>query len=49
MIEKGCSREEILRCAVSAGTASITTPGTNLFYIDKYIDIYNRIYVEHLI
>lgn len=48
MIEKGLSREEILRSSVSAGTASITTPGTNLFYIDKYREIYQRIYVEQL-
>lgn len=49
MIERGESREEILRCAVAAGTASITTPGTNLFYKDKYEEIYNRIFVEKML
>ena len=48
MIERESSREEVLRCAVAAGTASITTPGTNLFYIDKYREIYDKIYVEQL-
>lgn len=49
MIEQGKGLEEILRCAVSAGTASITTPGTNLFYKDKYQEIYDRIYVEKML
>ena len=49
MIEAGKSMEEVLRSAVAAGTASITTPGTNLFYKDKYQEIYERIYVEKLI
>lgn len=48
MTENNCSKEEILRCAVSAGTASITTPGTNLFYRDKFEEIYQKIYVEKL-
>lgn len=48
MIELGASREEILRCAVAAGTASVTTPGTNLFYRDKYQEIYDKISVEKL-
>ena len=48
MIEKGMGLDEVLRCAVAAGTASITTPGTNLFYIDKYQEIYQRIYVEQM-
>ena len=47
-IEKGSSMEEILRCAVAAGTASITTPGTNLFYKDKYEEIYNSLTVEKI-
>ena len=46
MRERGLSDEEVLRCAVAAGTASITTPGTNLFYKDKYEEIYDRISVE---
>ncbi len=48
MTENNCSKEEILRCAVAAGTASITTPGTNLFYRDKFEEIYQKIYVEKL-
>lgn len=46
--EQNAPRDEILRCAVAAGTASITTPGTNLFYKDKYEEIYKRIYVEEI-
>lgn len=46
MIEQGASDEEILRCAVAAGTASITTPGTNLFYRDKFEEIYGKIFVD---
>lgn len=46
MNERGLPDNEILRCAVAAGTASITTPGTNLFYKDKYEEIYDRISVE---
>lgn len=47
-IEQNSPRDEILRCAVAAGTASITTPGTNLFYKDKYEEIYKRIFVEEI-
>ena len=46
--ERGDSREEILRCAVAAGTASVMTPGTNLFYKDKFLEIYDRIKVEKI-
>lgn len=35
--------EEILRRAVAAGTAAVTTSGTNLFYKDKYQEIYNKV------
>jgi fructose-1-phosphate kinase PfkB-like protein len=49
MIERGESPEQILRSAVAAGTASISTPGTNLFYKDKYQEIYDKIYVEKMI
>ena len=48
MIEKNMPDEEILRSAVAAGTASITTPGTNLFYRDKYEEIYDKIFVEKI-
>lgn len=46
MIEQGANKPEILRNAVSAGTASITTPGTNLFYRDKFEEIYGKVFVE---
>ncbi len=48
MIEKNADYEEILHCGVAAGTASITTPGTNLFYRDKYEEIYGKIFVTKL-
>ncbi len=47
-IEKGSDMAEILRCSVAAGTASIITPGTNLFYKDKYEEIYKKISVEKM-
>ena len=46
MTERGLPMDEILKCAVAAGTASVTTPGTNLFYRDKYEEIYSKIFVE---
>ncbi len=48
MIEQGASKEEILKNAVAAGTASITTPGTNLFYRDKFEEIYGKISVKKI-
>lgn len=42
----GCDQEEMLLRAVSAGTAAVTTSGTNLFYKDKYDEIYSKIFVE---
>lgn len=48
LTEQGASREDVLRCAVAAGTASVTTPGTNLFYRDKFLEIYDRISVEKI-
>lgn len=48
MTERGESKEEILRSAVAAGTASIMTPGTNLFYRDKYEEIYSKIKVQKI-
>jgi 1-phosphofructokinase family hexose kinase len=46
MIEQGAEKSEILRNSVAAGTASIMTPGTNLFYRDKFEEIYSKIFVE---
>lgn len=46
---KGSSMAELLRCSVAAGTASITTSGTNLFYKDKYEEIYSKIVAIKLI
>ena len=48
MIENGETREEILRSAVAAGSAAVTTPGTNLFYRDKFQEIYAKLTVERL-
>ncbi len=45
---RGSSMAEILRCSVAAGTASITTSGTNLFYKDKYDEIYSKICAEKI-
>ena len=48
MIERGADMKEVLRCSVAAGTASITTAGTNLFYRDKYEEIYKNIKVQEI-
>ena len=48
MIENGAEDGEILRSAVAAGTASITTSGTNLFYRDKFEEIYAKLKVEKI-
>ena len=47
-IEKGAPLSEVLKCAVAAGTASITTPGTNLFYKDKYEEVYAKLSIEKI-
>ncbi len=47
-IEDGLSDEEILRSAVSAGTASVTTPGTSLFTKEKYEEIYKKLKVTKM-
>lgn len=44
----GVSRDGVLKMSVAAGTAAITTSGTNLFYKDKFDEIYNKIYVEEI-
>ncbi len=40
---KGVPMHELLRMSVAAGTAAVTTSGTNLFYYDKYKEIYSKI------
>ncbi|MBR5192540.1 MAG: 1-phosphofructokinase family hexose kinase [Clostridia bacterium] len=40
---KGSSMEEMLKSCVAAGTAAITTSGTNLFEKAKYDEIYSKI------
>ena len=47
-LTRSLSMKEILRMSVAAGTASITTSGTNLFFKDKYDEIYSKIYVERI-
>lgn len=46
--ERNSPYDVILRSAVAAGTASITTSGTNLFYRDKFEEIYAKINVQTL-
>lgn len=43
---KGVPMEEMLRRAVAAGTAAVTTSGTNLFYKEKYMEIYAKVQAE---
>ncbi len=47
-IEKGVPMQEILRMAAAAGTAAVTTSGTNLFYRDKYNEIYSKIHSDKI-
>ena len=47
-VQKGYPMEEILKMAVAAGTAAVTTSGTNLFYYDKYKEIYSKIYTQKI-
>ncbi len=42
-LKRGVDIPELLKMAVAAGTAAITTSGTNLFYYDKYKEIYDKI------
>ncbi len=42
----GVPMPELLRRSVAAGTAAVTTSGTNLFYKDKYNEIYSRVFAE---
>ncbi len=47
-LTKGVPMHEILKMAVAAGTAAVTTSGTNLFYYDKYKEIYSKIYSQKI-
>ncbi|MBE7086806.1 MAG: 1-phosphofructokinase family hexose kinase [Clostridiales bacterium] len=47
-LEKGVPMGELLKRSVAAGTAAITTSGTNLFHRDKYEEIYTKLTVEKL-
>ncbi len=47
-LSDGLPMPELLRSAVAAGTAAVTTSGTNLFYRDKYKEIYSKIYSEKI-
>ncbi len=42
-LNMGVSMPELLKMSVAAGTAAVTTSGTNLFYKDKYNEIYAKI------
>lgn len=42
----GVPMQELLRRSVAAGTAAVTTSGTNLFYKDKYNEIYSKVFAE---
>lgn len=47
-LTKGVPMHELLRMSVAAGTAAVTTSGTNLFYKDKYNEIYAKIYTQKI-
>ncbi len=47
-LEQGVSYTELLKRAVAAGTAAVTTSGTNLFYKEKYDEIYAKLSVEKI-
>lgn len=47
-IENGIYGEDLLRSAVAAGTASVTTPGTSLFTKKKYLEIYKKLKVSKI-
>jgi len=47
-IEDGCDLPEVLKRAVAAGTASVTTAGTSLFTKEKYDEILDYLTVENL-
>ena len=47
-VEDGADMPEILMRAVAAGTASVTTAGTNLFTKEKYLEILSVLNVEEI-
>lgn len=47
-LKDGKGKSELLKMSVAAGTAAVTTSGTNLFYKDKYEEIYSKIFVERI-
>ncbi len=47
-IYNGVPMREVLKEAVAAGTAAVTTSGTNLFYKDKYKEIYSKLQTERI-
>jgi fructose-1-phosphate kinase PfkB-like protein len=42
-LKRKVDNTELIKMAVAAGTAAVTTSGTNLFYYDKYKEIYDKI------
>jgi D-alanyl-D-alanine carboxypeptidase len=44
----GVDMPELIRMSVAAGTAAVTTSGTNLFYKDKYEEIYAKIFTQKI-
>lgn len=42
-LKRKVDNPELIKMAVAAGTAAVTTSGTNLFYYDKYKEIYDKI------
>ena len=47
-LNKGVPMHELLKMSVAAGTAAVTTSGTNLFYYDKYKEIYSKIFSQKI-
>ncbi|MBQ9485880.1 MAG: hexose kinase [Clostridia bacterium] len=47
-VYNGVPMREILKEAVAAGTAAVTTSGTNLFFPDKYREIYSKLQTERI-
>ena len=45
-LERGVDNAELLKMAVAAGTSSVISGGTNLFFKDKYVDVYSKLFVE---